>query len=55
MKECFEFVLGSVNCAGESSSIIFSLQNRHDFCVFKGTGAKARRAQSASCVRGEVR
>ena len=32
-----------------------SLQNRRDFCVFKGTGAKARRARSASCVRGEVR
>ena len=31
-----------------------SLQNRRDFCVFKGTGAKARRARSASCVRGEV-
>ena len=34
---------------------VLSLQNRRDFCVFKGTGAKARRARSASCVRGEVR
>ena len=39
----------------EKFTLLPSLQNRRDFCVFKGTGAKARRARSASCVRGEVR